>query len=64
VARCRERFASAIIALHPHYGANASALRRYVLEPMVALRFSIREVFLQTPGPGAGSLLATLEDRP
>ena len=64
VARCRERFASAIISLYPHTSANAPALRRYVLDPMVALRFAIREVFLQTPGPGAGSLLATLEDHP
>lgn len=61
VARCRERFASAVVALHPHFANQADALRRYILDPAEAVRVDVREVYLQTPGPGAGRLLAQLE---
>lgn len=64
VARCRERFACAVVGLHPHFAGETGALRRYILDPAVAVRFAVHEVYLQTPGPGAGSLLARLEDRP
>jgi hypothetical protein len=64
VARCRERFASAVTALLSNYASQSQALRRYILDPAVAVRFDVREVYLQTPGPGAGSLLAKLGDRP
>ena len=63
VARCRERFAAAVAALNPHAAPDPAVLRRYILDPAVAVRFAVREVFLQTPGPGAGRLLVQLEDR-
>ena len=61
-ARCRERFAAAVPALLPHLAGDREALRRYILEPALAVRFSVREIYLQTPGPGAGSLLVRLEE--
>jgi hypothetical protein len=64
VARSRERFAAAVTKLIPAFAANVELLRRYIIEPAVALRISVREIYLQTPGPGAGSLLASLEERP
>jgi hypothetical protein len=64
VARSRERFAAAVRALLPHLTEQEAEMRRYILDPAVAVRFSVREIFLQTPGPGAGSLLARLEERP
>jgi hypothetical protein len=64
VARCRERFAAAVCGLNPLMTPSKDLLRRYILDPAVAVRFAIREVYLQTPGPGAGSLLAKLEVRP
>jgi len=64
VARCRERFAAAVCGLNPLMTPSKDLLRRYILDPAVAVRFAIREVYLQTPGPGAGRLLAKLESRP
>jgi hypothetical protein len=63
-ARCRERFVAAVATLNPHVSPNRDLLRKYILDPAVAVRFAVREVYLQTPGPGAGRLLAQLEDRP
>ncbi len=63
-SRCRERFAAAVPALLPHLAGERELLRRYILPPAVAVRFAVREIYLQTPGPGAGSLLARLEDAP
>lgn len=60
VARCRERFAAAVAGLNPRVTPNKDLLRRYILDPAVAVRFAIREVYLQTPGPGAGRLLTKL----
>ena len=64
VARCRERFAGAVMGLNPHVTPNPDLLRRYILDPAVAVRFAVREVYLQTPGPGAGRLLVQLEGPP
>ena len=63
VARCRERFAAAVCGLNPLMTPNKDLLRRYILDPALAVRFAVREVYLQTPGPGAGRLLAKLECR-
>jgi hypothetical protein len=62
VARCRERFAAAVKDLLPHYAPHGAALRRYIAEPSLAFRVRVREIYVQTPGPGAGSLLARLEE--
>lgn len=64
VARCRERFRAAVQSLLPQAAGQGDLLKRYILEPALAVRLAVREIFLQTPGPGAGSLLASLEDRP
>jgi hypothetical protein len=64
VARCRERFSAAVRVLLPHLAHQEAALNRYILDPAVAVRFEVKEIYLQTPGPGAGSLLATLEGGP
>jgi hypothetical protein len=61
VARCRERFAAAVRQI-PQFAGQEAALRRYILDAGVAVRFAVQEIFLQTPGPGAGSLLARLEN--
>lgn len=64
VARCRERFSAAVRGLLPHLAGQDAALRRYIPDPAVAIRVEVREAYLQTPGPGAGSLLALLEAAP
>ena len=64
VARCRSRFASALLALNPKLAGKSATLERYILDPGVAVRVAVREIFLQTPGPGAGTLLASLEEHP
>jgi len=53
---CRERFVAAVRA---HLGDRFSerALRHHIREPAIAVRFKVDEVFLQTPGPGAGRRL-------
>jgi len=61
-ARCRGRFASALIALQAKLAGKTAVLERYILDPAVAFRFAVREIYLQTPGPGAGTLLAKLEE--
>lgn len=63
-ARCRERFSAAVRGLLPHLADKDAALRSYIAEPAVAVRLAVREIYVQTPGPGAGSLLATLEGPP
>jgi hypothetical protein len=64
VARARERFAAAVVGLLPHFAADREKLRSYIWDPALAVRMSVREIYLQTPGPGAGSLLVRLEDDP
>lgn len=63
-ARCRERFSAAVRGLLTHLAGEDVALRRYILEPALALRLDVREIFLQTPGPGAGSLMARVGEMP
>ena len=46
VDRVRERFVKGM----RHLFADA-----YILKPSMAVEFEVREVFLQTPGPGAGT---------
>jgi hypothetical protein len=39
------------------YGPPEDALRASVSSPALAVEFEVREVYLQTPGPGAGTRL-------
>jgi len=49
--RMTERFAKAVSQL---FGHPEESCRAYIPEPSVVVRFTVREIFLQTPGPGAG----------
>lgn len=54
---CRERFVAACL---PRFGIPEDALRRFIPEPGIAVRFKVKEIFVQTPGPGAGNRLVSL----
>jgi hypothetical protein len=49
--QCQTRFAERIVSL---FGYTEEASSAFVAEPATAVSFRVREVFLQTPGPGAG----------
>lgn len=51
--RTRERFAKGVRALYPDE-QFASAFRASIPAPSLAVEIEVHEVFLQTPGPGAG----------
>ena len=55
VERVRERFMKSIRHLYPD--VPEQLLRAYILEPVLAVEFEVREIFVQTPGPGAGTRL-------
>ena len=63
-AACRDRFVQSVTRFVKSLAGRADAVRRYALEPAVAVRASVQDVFLQTPGPAAGSLLVRLEGGP
>ena len=49
--RMTERFAKAVSQL---FGYSEEDCRAFISPPSVVVRFTVREIFLQTPGPGAG----------
>ncbi len=55
-SRARERFVKGLRALFTQAGAEA--LGACIPVPALAVEVEIEEVFLQTPGPGAGSRIA------
>jgi len=55
---CRDRFVAACL---PRFGFAEDVLRRFILEPDIAVRFAVREIFVQTPGPSAGKRLVPPE---
>ncbi len=55
-ARMRERFVAGLQVLRAE--APAAILGAFILEPTIALDIQVSEIYLQTPGPGAGTLLA------
>jgi len=57
---CRERFVTACM---PRFGISEDALRRFIASPGTAVRFKVREIFVQTPGPSAGKRLVPAEKR-
>jgi hypothetical protein len=63
-AVCRERMVRDVRTLGPRMAEHALHLPAYVLDPAVAVSLRVREVFLQTPGPGAGKRLVPPEERP
>jgi hypothetical protein len=60
VDRIRDRFVKSV---RPIYGeAVGPTLMAYIPAPAVAVTFEVHEIFLQTPGPGAGARLAPPAD--
>jgi len=55
VDRIRRRFVRSLRPLMTH--APEEALNAFVAKPSLAVEFEVLEVYLQTPGPGAGSRL-------
>lgn len=55
--RIRARFSEAVQRVDPHFGLTDRQLRDYIPPPELALRLSLREIYVQTPGPGAGRRL-------
>ena len=60
-SRMRERFVKALRALFPNQGI-ADWLGPSIPAPSLAVEIEVHEVFLQTPGPGAGTRLAPPPD--
>jgi hypothetical protein len=55
VDRVRRRFVKSLRTMYPH--APEDVLNAFVSPPSLAVEFEVREIYLQTPGPGAGSRL-------
>jgi len=55
IERIRQRFTKSLRQLYPD--APDDLLRAFTLTPRVAVEFEVREIYLQTPGPGAGTRL-------
>ena len=56
VEEIRQRFVKGVRMMYPD--VPVELLRNYVLQPDVAITFTVHEVYLQTPGPGAGSRIS------
>jgi hypothetical protein len=57
--RTRERFLKSV---KPFFGeAAVIPLRAFVQPPSLAVDFEVREIYVQTPGPGAGARLLPAE---
>jgi hypothetical protein len=59
--RVRERFAKGLHSLFPD-DRMASLLKASIPAPSLAVEIEVHEVFLQTPGPGAGTRIAPPSD--
>jgi hypothetical protein len=60
---CRERFVRAVREIETRFDFSPELLRRYLGEPALAVVLQVQEIFLQTPGPGAGRRLVPPEAR-
>jgi hypothetical protein len=56
-ALCRTRFVRDVLAVIPRFQDPALNLPGYSPEPEVTVSLRVREIYLQTPGPGAGKRL-------
>jgi len=59
--RMTNRFAKAVNQL---FGVPEDNCRAYIPRPNLVVRFTVREIFLQTPGPGAGHRVFPPEELP
>jgi hypothetical protein len=55
VDRVRRRFVKSLRPMYPD--APEAVLNAFVSPPAVAIEFEVLEIYLQTPGPGAGTRL-------
>ena len=62
VEQSRERLVKVVRRLYGDFFGE-EMLRDYILKPSIAIRFQVREIFLQTPGPGAGHRLVPPEEK-
>jgi hypothetical protein len=58
--RARDRFAKSVNQV---FGLPEDMCRAYILPPSIVIRFAVREIFVQTPGPGAGQRLVPPEEK-
>ncbi|MCI0621213.1 MAG: hypothetical protein L0387_06020 [Acidobacteria bacterium] len=58
--RMRNRFAKAVNQL---FGVPEDKCRAYIARPSLVVRFTVHEIFLQTPGPGAGHRVFPAEEK-
>ena len=58
--RYRERFGNFVSS---RMGLSKEACYAYFIEPSIVIRFKVHEIFLQTPGPGAGQRLVPPEEK-
>jgi hypothetical protein len=58
--RAKYGFAKAINRV---FGFPEDKSKAYILRPTLVVRFVVREIFLQTPGPGAGQRIFPPEER-
>jgi hypothetical protein len=61
VGRIRDRFVKSM--RHLFADVPEHVLQAYILNPSLAVEFEVREVFVQTPGPGAGTRLVPPPER-
>jgi len=57
--RTRENFINAVLPIAGELAVQA--LRAFVRSPTLAVDFDVREVYVQTPGPGAGARIVPRE---
>ena len=58
--RIRERFVKAVLPLAGEVAVQA--LHAFVQQPVLAIDIDVREIYVQTPGPGAGARLFPREE--
>jgi hypothetical protein len=61
VERVRQRWVKSLRPMYAH--APEDVLKGFVSPPSLAVDFEVAEIFLQTPGPGAGTRLVPPLDR-
>lgn len=61
VSQARERFVQAVRRI---YDIPEAGIRAYFQWPGLTVRLKVREIFVQTPGPGAGRRLVPREEQP
>ena len=61
--RCRRRFVRDVQAIETRFKFPPEMLERYLGVPALTVTLKVREIFLQTPGPGAGQRLVPPESR-